>query len=498
MYILFVGNQGAKTSLAICQGMAAGMRACDARWTAAYITYRDEERDWLAGRGIDERDILSFESWVNARRDTYPDPIRLERDYPNANWSSVVASERSFCDYSLLLDSQGQRIEPQEYTVRLIDNMVTLLEEAIRRYKPTAIVSQLADTLSSHCAFKVAQGRDIPIYSFAPGWLFEEGREQGGFLCNNEFLQSDRMAEAYARIGDRKLTAEERKRVDSLLSYIKGYRGSTTFYDRTGGDPFKASAVSPHWRRYLRYIRDNRRLDKDVIYTKFDPWRKTRGNLLRIWRRVAASQLFETIAIDALPPNCVLYAMHFQPEMSTLAQGVYWANQIALIENISKAMPLGYTLIVKEHPVMRGFRPPWQYRHIASLPNVELCDAPSKEIVKRCDAVLTITGTIAIEALAFGKPSIVFGRHFYNYCNLIRAVQEPEKLHGVLHDLLIRKNVPLPEEFKAQVDRFLLSYLQVLLPQYPLPENGYDYGVALHEELASRHRPSRVAEMPVA
>jgi len=147
---------------------------------------------------------------------------------------------------------------------------------------------------------------------------------------------------------------------------------------------------------------------------------------------------------------------------------------------------------------MRGFRPPWQYRHIASLPNVELCDAPSKEIVKRCDAVLTITGTIAIEALAFGKPSIVFGRHFYNYCNLIRAVQEPEKLHGVLHDLLIRKNVPLPEEFKAQVDRFLLSYLQVLLPQYPLPENGYDYGVALHEELASRHRPSRVAEMPVA
>lgn len=200
----------------------------------------------------------------------------------------------------------------------------------------------------------------------------------------------------------------------------------------------------------------------------------------------------QTIELENLPEKCVFYAMHFQPEMSTLAQGIFSANQIALIENISKSLPLGYTLIVKEHPVMRGFRPAWQYRHIASLPNVEMCDAPSKEIVKRCDLVMTISGTIAVEALAFGKSAVVFGGNFYNYCDLIRTVRSPEDLHGVLHDLLVMKNIPGPEDFTARLSRFLLSYLEALLPHYPLAANGCYYGKALLEELQRRDRPEQV------
>lgn len=495
MRILYVGNQGGAAVLEFYLGMARGMRDRASSSSAAYIVYRDDERTWLTDRGVDSKDVLSFESWVASRRNVAPDPERLERDYPQACWSSVIASERAFSDYSLLLMTQGERTETQAYTIRLVDNVVTLLEKAIGDWRPAAILTQLADTLSSHCAFKVAAGRGIPVYGIVPGWLFEEGRDKGGFFSNNEFLQSDRMQAAYARIGNRKLTIDEQIRIEALVKGIRGYTGSTIFYDQTGGNPFKASVVSPHWRRYVEYVSANSRLDKDVIYTKFDAWRKTRANLLRLWRRATSAHLLQTITLEKLPAKCVLYAMHFQPEMSTLAQGVFWANQIALIENISKALPLGYALIVKEHPVMRGFRPTWQYRHVASLPNVEMCDAPSKEIVKRCDAVLTITGTIAVEALAFGKPAIVFGEHFYNYCDLITTVRSPESLHGVLHDLLIAKNVPGPEEFKARLSRFLLSYLEVLLPHYPLPENGHYYGVALHEELQRREQTGRVAAL---
>jgi hypothetical protein len=490
MRILYVGNQGGLSVLQFNLGMAEGLRARDSGYTAAYITYLDAERSWLQARGVNSDDVLTFESWVAARRDVAPDPDRLERKYPQACWSSVVASERTFSDYSLLLTAVGQRSEKQSYTIPLVDNVVTLLEKAIEQFKPTAIVCQLADTLSSHCAFKVAAGLNIPIYGIVPGWLFEKGRDKGGFFSKNELLHSDRMISNYARIGNRKLTGDEQKRIDDLIAGVKGYTGNTAFFDQTSGNPFEASVVSPQWRRYFQYVFANSRLDKDVVYTKFNPWRKTRANLLRMWRRATSAHLMQTVELEKLPSKCVLYAMHFQPEMSTLAQGIFAANQIALIENISKSLPLGYTLIVKEHPVMRGFRPAWQYRHIADMHNVEMCDAPAKEIIRRCDAVLTISGTIAVEALAFGKPAIVFGGNFYNYCDLITTVHNPETLHAVFHDLLIARNVPDPDEFKARLSRFMLSYLEALIPHFPLPANGNHYGMALHDELQSTEQPA--------
>ena len=60
-------------------------------------------------------------------------------------------------------------------------------------------------------------------------------------------------------------------------------------------------------------------------------------------------------------------------------------------------------------------------------------------------------------------------------------------------DLLIAGNVPAQDEFNARLNRFLLSYLQVLLPHYPLPEYGRFYGTALYDEMRDSISSGRVA-----
>ena len=64
--------------------------------------------------------------------------------------------------------------------------------------------------------------------------------------------------------------------------------------------------------------------------------------------------------------------------MSTLVQGIWSSNQISLIEDISKSLPIGYSLVIKEHPWGRGNRPTWQYKHLEKFYNVFFCDLPSK------------------------------------------------------------------------------------------------------------------------
>jgi CDP-glycerol glycerophosphotransferase (TagB/SpsB family) len=199
-----------------------------------------------------------------------------------------------------------------------------------------------------------------------------------------------------------------------------------------------------------------------------------------LWRHQMTKGLMETISLDMLPQRSVLYAMHFQPEQSTLALGPFVLNQIALIENISKALPLGYTLIVKEHPAGRGRRPAWQYRHIASLPNVELCDAPAKEIAQRCDLVMTISGTIGMETLVLGKPVLLFGRSFYDYGDLILKETDSSRLHALLHKVLLQNRTEINRD---ELRRFLMSYLYGLVPFFPYGENDRHYGNALLEEL---------------
>ena len=60
--------------------------------------------------------------------------------------------------------------------------------------------------------------------------------------------------------------------------------------------------------------------------------------------------------------------------MSTMVYARFYLNQISVIENLSKSIPVGYKIYVKEHPSMIGRRNRDYYNQIKILPNVKLID----------------------------------------------------------------------------------------------------------------------------
>jgi len=122
----------------------------------------------------------------------------------------------------------------------------------------------------------------------------------------------------------------------------------------------------------------------------------------------------------------IYFALHFEPEKSTLPMGSKFWNQLYVLETILEFLPEGWVIYVKEHP--RQFnRTPLKlefsrdeqfYLKLINNPRIVLLslDLKSDTIVNNVQAVGTITGTVGWEAALEKIPTIVFGKPWYYGC----------------------------------------------------------------------------------
>jgi len=130
--------------------------------------------------------------------------------------------------------------------------------------------------------------------------------------------------------------------------------------------------------------------------------------------------------------NFIYFPLQMEPERIILMNSRFFTNQLAIITNISKSLPVDYKLLVKEHPVMKvvGWRNTAYYKEIMNLPNVKLIhpSASNVEIIKNSSMVITIAGTTGLEASFYGKPVITFTDQFYSCLPSVHKIQKIEDL----------------------------------------------------------------------
>jgi hypothetical protein len=430
--------------------------------------------------------LESFELFrqVSRTKDVSKEAVRLVREYSEVNWWELVAAERSIVDSSFLLGGLGQRSETKAYVESLVVDLARYFETTIARKQFSAVICQVVDSLIIHVFYKIAHKLGITIVALSPNaWIREDGRP-GFYIAHDEFMHNSRMENIYRELSARTLTYEQRER-------SRRYQRTVTDFDMLNAyqsvmkRPFVVPAFSPNMKRLIRYLRANSIRDKGVEYYKIDVFSKAKANALRVWRRWRSRGRLGPKTAN-IPPRSVFFPMQYQPEQSTLVGGVYFANQIAVIENIAKAMPLGSTLVVKEHPRGRGSRPTWQYTHLAHFPNIMFCDATSKELIRQCDAVVTITSTIGLEAMALDKPIVVLGQCYYDFAEIVYKPQSWPELAKVLRRILVDREYDLNVGRRDIADRFFLSYLEARIPVLLNKDSASEVADAVVDELRRR------------
>lgn len=159
------------------------------------------------------------------------------------------------------------------------------------------------------------------------------------------------------------------------------------------------------------------------------------------------------------------YPLHVEPEIATLLLGPYWTNQINLINQIARSLPLHFKLYVKEHPAMLGYRPRQYYKELKKIPNVVLLNPNVNpySIIRNAKLIATISGTAGWEGLLFKKPVITFGDVYFNTLSGVKKITNVEKLPEIIKSQLVH----------THNENELVNYISAAL------ENSVDIG--LHE-----------------
>jgi len=199
----------------------------------------------------------------------------------------------------------------------------------------------------------------------------------------------------------------------------------------------------------------------------------------------------------------IYYPLHLEPERVLLINSPYYTNQLEVIKNIARSLPVNFELYVKEHPVMKiiGWREVKFYKEILSFPNVKLVhpNVSSEEVLKNCSLVITITGTAGIEGLFYQKPVIAFSK-FWGHVKLscIPIVEKFEDLSGIIKSQLktqvdikqlndyvgwLYENTFEFDHSAHMVDLWKTFYYGGILVNVPISEKKMNEFLSQHKEL---------------
>lgn len=155
--------------------------------------------------------------------------------------------------------------------------------------------------------------------------------------------------------------------------------------------------------------------------------------------------------------------LQYQPEASTMPKGGVFYNQEKLIDFLQDLD--GISLVVREHPNQFSTmyaRQPETFRNKAFYRNDvhwHTHDETPYDLFSMADIVISVGGTVLIESMLRGLPSIALGKSFFSDLDQIHNVKSYEELRH-----LLGKEI---SEIKPDSDKFTSEMLS--LQEYVIP-----------------------------
>jgi len=164
-----------------------------------------------------------------------------------------------------------------------------------------------------------------------------------------------------------------------------------------------------------------------------------------------------------LEQKFVYFPLGLEPERTILVPAPFYSNQLEVIKNVAKSLPVDYVLYVKEHPMQKvwGWRNISYYKEILKLPNVRLVNTsvPNGKLVQNCSLVVSVLGTPTLEAAFREKPSIVFGDVLFDSLPSVFRIRNLEELPKLIKTGLNTKvNLSDVNKFVNMIEKNSFEY----------------------------------------
>lgn len=341
---------------------------------------------------------------------------KIEKKYAIPLWL-IASNDRFFNNFNQYYNFSYNEI------LQILQDEIKLFEKILSEVKPDCVIMQMSNLQHNHLFFEMCKAQNIQILS------------PHGARINIDPKKSTHSSQVYLRddpnpclpIPDEENIKEKRDEfvIENEEEYSKKfsyeYENSKTKYLKAGMNFLFSNNknVKTHYTYFGR-------TKIKVIYQMI---------LYELRKKYRESFMSKNLQNNIDDEDFIYFPLHQEMERVLLIGSPFNTNQFEIIKNIASSMPFGYKLYIKDHPTMnaRGWRSVEQMKEIMKLYNVVLLhpSVNSNKLLEKCKLVISIAGTVSIQAATFHKPSISFekiGLYKLSSLTIIDSIKDLPKI----------------------------------------------------------------------
>ena len=360
-------------------------------------------------------------SWENKKPDIEY-LKKIEENYKIKIWMDI-ANERLFDKWNIYYKFSYEQI------LSIIENECKFFEKVLDKSKPDFLIIKHTDYHRNHLLAELCGAKGIKVFMLMPSLL---GKRT---IIVDEKLN----IHSGSDLQEKFLTNIDNS--DQLLEFLKNF----SKYDQTkqviaGGGKIPISKkilITLKWLFSPIPKEDSKRYDYYGVTKTNTLFKRIK---LGIIKRSRESFIDKNFSRTITNNKFIYFPLHVDPERTISIDAPYQTNQLEVIMNIVKSMPIDYILYVKEHHNQRyrNWRELSFYKTLIDLPNVELIhhEVNSSEILQKASLVITITGTTGFEGLLYQKPAIALADVSYMKLSSVFRIEKMEELSSIIRKML--------------------------------------------------------------
>lgn len=328
----------------------------------------------------------------------------LRQQMPDADLQLLASLERADVPtlHNMILGDRVVRKIRYDDALRYASFLARRLIDVFREFQPNVIVGGF-DSIHGGLALAVARYLEIPWFALHFSVI------PAGLACF-----CDRLSPA-ARV---RMTirphAELRGLAETSLQKFEKRAIQAPAYIAPPPAPLsrRIRRIPARFSALVRTLRRSR-LREHLQFTEGPGLHEASTALKHLYSRGQARRAIDSIPTLADPPAApyVLFGLHYQPESSIDVWAPFFSNQMWVIELLSRSIPPSHRLLVKIHKSDIASYSSAQLSRMRSFPGVELVRpfADTRGFIENADVIVSIQGTMGLEAALLGKPVISLG-----------------------------------------------------------------------------------------
>jgi len=329
-----------------------------------------------------------------------------------------------------------------EEMMRILQVKTKVISAFLKEEKPDLMLFSVIADLSSLFLYHAAKKMGIKTL------FMQEARTGMRYTLTEDYRTLSYIEETFGNIqGGTTSYPRERRLAEEFLRSFRSKPLSYSYEDTAEKKPLnrkkqfaflnpKQFFASLAW-TYTTFIEYCMNRNKDD-YSVVKPWHYVWD---RLKRKIRVLVGFDDLYDETDPDDAyVFFPLQFEPEMFASLFSGFYTDQLWLVRQIARAVPIEFKVYVKEHPAMYGYRPKSFYRELKNIPNVKLIRPTEKtfDLIRNARLITTLTGTVGWEAILFKKPVVTFGDVFYNVLPAAKKCAAIDDLPFLIKDQLER------------------------------------------------------------